>query len=271
MPTAPSAPPGTRFRHGRTVGRRARRLRRAHRGCDGRTRRGDRGTRLVRAGHADGERPPRPGRAADHGDAELRRNRPRVRRRRARTRRSLARRRRADRRVHVHHPVELPAAPDDRQGGTGARRRLHDDPQAEFGDTAQRVPARRDHRQCGPPRRGVQPRHRSGAHRRRSPLRPPGGRHDLDHRLDRSRRPDRRAGRPERQAHLSGTGWQVGERDPRRSRPGQGGSCRYHRDDAQLRPDLHGAHPHDRAARASRTKWSTWRSAHSRHSRWATH
>ena len=60
--------------------------------------------------------------------------------------RQLARRARADRRRRRDHAVELPAAPDRREGRARARRRLHGRAQAERGHAAQRVRARRDHR-----------------------------------------------------------------------------------------------------------------------------
>ena len=48
--------------------------------------------------------------------------------------------------VGCDHAVELPAAPDRREGRAGARRRLHGRAEAERGRAAQRVRPRRDHR-----------------------------------------------------------------------------------------------------------------------------
>ena len=81
--------------------------------------------------------------------------------------RQLARRARADRRRRLHHAVELPAAPDRRQGRPRARRRLHRGAEAERGRAAQRLHPRRDHRRGRPARRRVQPRDRGRPGRRR--------------------------------------------------------------------------------------------------------
>ena len=48
--------------------------------------------------------------------------------------------------VGCHHAVELSAEPDRRQGGAGARRRVHGGAQAQRGHAAVRVPVRRDPR-----------------------------------------------------------------------------------------------------------------------------
>ena len=67
--------------------------------------------------------------------------------------RQLARRARARRRRRLHHAVELPAAPDRRQGRACAGRRLHGRAEAERGGAARRLHARRDHRRGRPARR----------------------------------------------------------------------------------------------------------------------
>ena len=60
--------------------------------------------------------------------------------------RQLAGRARAGRRGRRDHAVELPAAPDRREGRAGARGRLHGRAEAERGRAAERVHPRRDHR-----------------------------------------------------------------------------------------------------------------------------
>ena len=75
--------------------------------------------------------------------------------------RQLAGRARAGRRRRRDHAVELPAAPDRREGRAGAGRRLHGRAQAERGRAAERVRPRRDHRRGRPAGRRLQPRHRA--------------------------------------------------------------------------------------------------------------
>ena len=74
---------------------------------------------------------------------------------------------RTGRRGRRDHALELPAAPDRRQGRAGARRRLHRGAQAFRSRAAQRLRAGRDHSRRRPARGRVQPGHR---------LRPGGGR-----------------------------------------------------------------------------------------------
>lgn len=64
---------------------------------------------------------------------------------------------RADRRVRADHALELAALPDHRQGGRGARRGLHRDPQAQRTLAAERPSLRTDRPRCGRACRCVQP------------------------------------------------------------------------------------------------------------------
>ena len=112
--------------------------------------------------------------------------------------RQLAGRARADRRRRLHHAVELPAAPDRRQGRLRDGRRLHRGAQAERGRPARRVHPGRDHRRGRPARRRVQPRHRRRPGRRRGDRRPPRRRHGVVHRLDPRRQARRRSSAPRR-------------------------------------------------------------------------
>ena len=70
-------------------------------------------------------------------------------------------------RGRLHHPVELPAAPDRGQGRARARSRVHGRAEAERGGAAQRVHPRRDRRRRRASGRRVQPRHRHRAGRGR--------------------------------------------------------------------------------------------------------
>ena len=81
---------------------------------------------------------------------------------------------RADRRRRMHHPVELPAAPDLRQGRLRDGGRVHRGAQAERGRPARRLRSRRDRRRGGAPGRGLQPRvrHRVRWWVKRSPRTP---------------------------------------------------------------------------------------------------
>ena len=137
------------------------------------------------------------------------------------TRRQLAGRPRAGRRGRRDHPVELPAAPGRGEGRPRARRRLHGGAQAERADPADRrtCSSTRSTRPGCPPGvvnlvTGTGPVGRRG-HRRA-----PGRRHGLLHRLHGHRpadlAPRRRPDRPGR----AGARRQVGQRDPRRRRPG---------------------------------------------------
>ena len=69
----------------------------------------------------------------------------------------------AHRRRGMHHPVELPAQPDRRQGRVRTGGGLHRGPQAVRGRASERVHPRRDHRRHRVPAGRVQPRHRASA------------------------------------------------------------------------------------------------------------
>ena len=106
------------------------------------------------------------------------------------TRRQQPRGAGAGRRRRRHHAVELPAAPDRRQGRLRPGRRLHGRAQAQRGRAARRLHPRRGHRRRRPARRRVQPGHRHRPGGRRGHRRPSRRRHGVVHRLD----PGRQAG-----------------------------------------------------------------------------
>ena len=89
---------------------------------------------------------------------------------------------RAGRRGGRHHPLELPAAPDRRQGGPGPDRRLHGGAEAQRGRPPERLRPGRGHRRGRYPGRGVQPGDRARSGGRRGHRRPPGRRHGVLHR-----------------------------------------------------------------------------------------
>ena len=128
---------------------------------------------------------------------------------------------RADRRGRLHHPVELPAAPDRRQGRLRHGRRLHRRAQAERGRAGRRVHPRRDHQRGRPAGRRVQPRlgHRPGG--RRGHRRAPRRRHGVVHRLHPRRQARRPARRRDDQEDRPRARRQVGQRAPRRPRRGR--------------------------------------------------
>ena len=142
--------------------------------------------------------------------------------------------------------------------GRGAGGRLHRRAQAERADAAGRVPAVRRGRGGRTAGRRAQPgaRHRPGG--RRGDRRAPGRRHGVVHRLHRDRpghhprgrRPDRPGG--------PRTGRQVGQRDPRRRRPRQGGEGGRRQRVPQLGPDLHGVDPDAGPPRAATTRRCRW-------------
>ena len=152
----------------------------------------------------------------------------------------------ADRRRRRDHPVELPAPPGDLQGRRGARRRLHDRPQALRGGAVQRVHPRRDRPRGRSAERGVQPRDRHRARRRRGDRRPPGSRHGQLHRLDPRRQAGGRGGRRHGQARRPRARRQVGQHRARRRRLREGHSEGAVRLLPQLGPDVHRPHPHAR-------------------------
>ena len=115
-------------------------------------------------------------------------------------------------------PVELAAQPDRLQGRAGARRGLHDGPEAVRGGAAERHRLRRDPRRGRRARRGVQPRQRRRRQRRRAAVGPPRRRHGVVHRLDPRRRRGGPSGRPDGQAGGPGARRQVGQHHPRRRR-----------------------------------------------------
>ena len=88
--------------------------------------------------------------------------------------RQLAGRARAGRRRRRDHAVELPAAPDRREGRAGAGGGLHGGAQAQRGRAAQRLHPGRGARRARPAGRRLQPRHRPSARSsaRRSPPTP---------------------------------------------------------------------------------------------------
>ena len=86
--------------------------------------------------------------------------------------------------VAAHHALELSAAPDRRQGGAGARGRLHGGAQAQRGGTAQRLHPGRDRRCRGPAGRRVQPDQRHRSVGRRGAGAAPRGGHGFVYRLD---------------------------------------------------------------------------------------
>ena len=167
--------------------------------------------------------------------------------------RQLADRARADRRRRRDHAVELPAAPDRREGRAGAGRGLHRRAQAERGRAAERVRARRDHARpsgCRPACSTSSPATaRSSA--RRSSAHP-----DVDMvSFTGSTRAGRRVSElaaADRQEGRARARRQVAERDPRRRRPRAGRHRRRGQVLPQLGPDLHRADAHARPARPAR-------------------
>ncbi|CAA9532320.1 MAG: Aldehyde dehydrogenase, partial [uncultured Solirubrobacteraceae bacterium] len=227
-------------------GRRARGVRlvvadlgRRARGVDGPDRRGarrahggDRRPHRPGGGHAGQARPHDPGGPADDG---LRRDaaahgRDRV----GGGGRQLADRPRARRRRRRDHAVELPAAPDLREGSPGARGGLHRRAQAVGGRAAQRVPARRPARRARAAGRGLQPgdgrRARGGGGDRGASRR----RHGLLHRVDGGRAARERGGVADGQARRPRARRQVAERHPR-GRAARGG---HHRRRLEVLPEL---------------------------------
>ena len=127
------------------------------------------------------------------------------------------------RRLRPNHALELADQPDRLQGRAGARRGLHDGPEAERGGAAQRDPARRDSPRRGRSAGRLQPDQRRGPRGRRCAVRPPRHRHDVLHRFH-ARRPSRRQGRRRLdQAGRPGTRRQVAQHRPRGRRHRQGG------------------------------------------------
>ena len=105
----------------------------------------------------------------------------------------------ADRRLRLHHPVELAAEPDRLQGVPGAGHRLHHGAQAVGGGALLGADLRRDHARRRRSGRRVQPGPRRRTRRRRGAVEPPGHRHGVVHRLD----PGRHRGGQERRRRPS--------------------------------------------------------------------
>ncbi len=125
---------------------------------------------------------------------------------------------RADRRVCLHHAMELAAQSDRSQGGSGHRRRLHDGAEAVRDRAAERHGVRRGAARGRRSRRCVQPRQRQRPRRWCSAHVASGRRHGVVHRLHpggyrcgHERGTDGQAGRP-------GARRQVGQHHPRRCR-----------------------------------------------------
>ena len=151
---------------------------------------------------------------------------------------------RADRRLRLDRAVELPAQHGGVEDRAGARGRQHGRAQAGRADAADgadaRPPGARRRPAAGRAERGARP--RPGGRRRARP--PRGRRADLGHRLDPHRRERHARCRRHRQARAHGARRQGAVRGVRGRRPRGGRRGRDRRRLRQLRPGLHGRHPH---------------------------
>ncbi len=193
--------------------------------------------------------------------------------------RELADRARAGRGGRVHHPLELSASPDLRQGRAGADRRLLGGREAQRGDAAHLLRPRRDHGLARAAGRRLQPRHRLWAGGRRGDRGARGRGHGLLHRVDACRAAGGPGGRGHRQAGGARARREVRQRDPRRRRSAEGGRLRGRQLLPELGTDLQRAHPDAGAAGEARggrggcpgggREGSAWRSLRGRDAPWA--
>ena len=121
---------------------------------------------------------------------------------------------RADRRLRLHHAVELADQPDHVQGRAGARGRLHDGAEAERDRAAQRHHLRRGHARGRRAEGRVQPGQRRRPDRRPGDRRASRRRHGVVHRLDARRHRGRQGRGRHGEARAPGARRQVGQHHP---------------------------------------------------------